>query len=154
MNLTTEVSFGKNHACIAHFEYNHCMGGIIYPQDITDFYILKLKLCVHPGRQSTKCSIAEYESESYTAHSDDIRPPKGSALPTIISLCIRIRLIVSPCRPLLVRLLVLQGNHGRIDLRRGGNCIVAWNQLGYRCFRNSIRLRRNDFLPCVYRRHG
>ena len=35
-----DVSFGNNYTYITHFEYDHCMGIIIYPQDISCFNIL------------------------------------------------------------------------------------------------------------------
>ena len=92
MNLTfvvssADVSFGNDHARIAHLKYNHGMGVIAYPQDISDFYVRKCKLtlCVHPGRQTAKCRIAEYKSEGYAAHGTDILPIKGSSMPTVIS---------------------------------------------------------------------
>ncbi len=86
MDAAVEVSFGNNHTRITHFEYDHRMGVIIYPQDISDFYILKCKLarCVHSGRQTAKCLIAEYKGESYTAYGNNIHAIESAAIPTVI----------------------------------------------------------------------
>ena len=109
MYCTVVISFSNNHTRIAHLEHDHSMNIIIYPQDIPNFYILKCKRtrCVHPGRQSSKCRIAEYKSESYAAHCTDTLSINRSAFPIIISCRVRIRLIVSPGRPLLIRILSL-----------------------------------------------
>ncbi len=64
------------------------MGVVAYPQDIPYLDILECKPArgIHPGRQTAKCRIAEYESEGYATYGGDICPVQGSALPMVISL--------------------------------------------------------------------
>ena len=82
------ISLGNNHARIARLEHDHGMSVIVYPQNISDFYIRKCKLTrrVHPGRQTVECRIAEYKCKRHAAHGADILPVKRSALPAVISL--------------------------------------------------------------------
>ncbi len=157
MNFTfmvsdTDVSFGNNNACIVHFKHDHGMGIVVYPQDISDFYIFKCKLTcfVHPGWQTAKRLIAEYKSKSYAAHGTNIMPIKSPTFPTVISLRIRIRLIVGPSCPLPIPIPLLQCNHSLIDFRRDRKRIITGCRPGYRLFRKNIRMPQRFFLPCMY----
>ncbi len=84
----TDVSFCNNYARSVNLKHDHGMGVIAYPQYVSDFYILiaKFTRLVHPGWQAAKGRIAEYKSEGYAAHGNDITPTKRTALPTVISL--------------------------------------------------------------------
>ncbi len=105
----TDVSFGNDDACVTHLKHDHGMGVIVDTQNISGFYVCKCKitLCIHPGRQTAECRVAEYKSKGYAAHGADLLPVKRSALPMISSLCVRIRLIIGPDRPFLILIIFL-----------------------------------------------
>ena len=130
---STYVSFGNQYACITHLQDDHSMSIVVYPQDIAYLYIIECKRTrrVHPGRQTAKSLIAQYESEGYAAHSTDSISAKSSSLPMVISLRIRIRLIVGPDRSLLILLPILQRSHGLIDFRRCRNRTITSDRAGY-----------------------
>ena len=151
MNLTAEISFGNDHAGVAHLQYNYGMAVRVYPQNISNLHILIIKFagCVHACRQRTECLVTEYKGKSDTTHGTDIFPVKSSALPLVISRRIRIRLIVSPGRSLLIPVVILKGNHSLIDFLRCGNRTVTGDQLGYGFLCKSILLQGRGLLPCV-----
>ena len=150
MVSSADVAFGNNHTHITRLKHDHCVNVIIYPQNISDFYILKWKLTrrVHSGRQTAKCRIAECKCESYAAHSADIRSGKRTAFPMVI-FWIRIRLIISPDRSFFIHILILQCNHGLIGFRRSGDRTVTCSQSVLGIFRKYVLVLWRFFLKCV-----
>ena len=82
-----DISFSNNYPRITCLKHDYGMGIIVYPQNISSFYIFicKLTCCIHSGWQAAECRVAQYKGKGHASHGADILTVKGSALPVIIS---------------------------------------------------------------------